>query len=68
MKICDMCGEKFTGKSFKVYDENNRLQKGLISCGCHMDVPDNCCQICGVPLKAPGICSPCVHLKMKIVK
>lgn len=62
-----MCGEDFIGETFKVYDENNRLQKGLVSCGCHMDVLDDCCQICKTPLNEPGICSPCAQLKMKIV-
>ncbi len=32
-KTCDVCGNKFTGKSFPVYDENNNEQKGLIQCG-----------------------------------
>ena len=41
MKKCDMCGEDFKGKSWPVYDENHNKQKGLISCGCHMDVPDS---------------------------
>jgi ribosomal protein L37AE/L43A len=40
VKKCDMCGEEFTGETYKVYNENNALQKGLVSCGCHMDVPD----------------------------
>lgn len=66
-KVCDMCGKEFIGKSYKVVDENFNVQKGLISCGCDMDVPDNCCQVCGTPLREPGICSPCVHLKMKLV-
>lgn len=41
IKKCDMCGEEFTGETYKVYNENNVWQKCLISCGCHMDAPDD---------------------------
>lgn len=35
-KICDMCGEPFTGKGWPVFNENYRLQEGLIQCEhCH---------------------------------
>lgn len=39
-KTCDMCGQLFSGESYKVVDENFRPQKGLKSCGCNMDMPD----------------------------
>lgn len=32
-KLCDMCGEPFTGVSHPVVDENFNVQKGLIQCG-----------------------------------
>jgi len=33
VKLCDMCGEPFTGFSYHVVDENYNVQKGLIQCG-----------------------------------
>ena len=40
-KIVLCCGEPYTGKPFKVYDENYNLQKGVKQCGdCHFGVCD----------------------------
>jgi hypothetical protein len=34
IKKCDLCGKKFTTKHYFVYDENYKIQLGLIHCGC----------------------------------
>jgi hypothetical protein len=31
-KLCDMCGEWFSGFSYHVVDENYNVQPGLIQC------------------------------------
>jgi hypothetical protein len=41
IKVCDLCGNEFTGKSHEVLDENFNIQKGLISCGCNLNTDDN---------------------------
>jgi RNA polymerase subunit RPABC4/transcription elongation factor Spt4 len=33
VNVCDCCGSEFLGQKHKVYNENNELQDGLISCG-----------------------------------
>lgn len=33
-KKCDACGKLFTGKHYKMYDENFNLQPGMVHCGC----------------------------------
>jgi hypothetical protein len=37
IKKCDLCSKEFTGKHYKIYDENHNLQSGLIHCGCDFD-------------------------------
>lgn len=35
---CDLCLESFLHEPIKVYDENHKLQKGVVSCGCHIEI------------------------------
>jgi hypothetical protein len=33
---CDLCNKEFTHKPLPVVDENFKVQRGVISCGCHI--------------------------------
>jgi hypothetical protein len=34
VKRCDLCGKKLATKHYPVYDENYKIQPGIIHCGC----------------------------------